>query len=131
MQGAGSASSTAINKRVTSNLAKKLRGQAAAYSDADRPPGPSAGRKSASQRDTLAGRAEHSSSFNTSSHSSQDDSSINRLKNKLDYNALVANFESGDTLKKLQAELHKSKDSAQESIAFTRKAMMEANFQPR
>ena len=53
------------------------------------------------------------------------------LQNKLDYNALVANFESGDTLKKLQAELQKSKDSAQESIAFTRKAMMEANFQPR
>ena len=125
-------SSNAVNSRVTSNLAKKLRGQTAAYSDADRPAGPSAGKKSskvAVGRDTLAGRAEHSSSFSTSRTSQDDSGTGNGLKHKLDYAALVANFESGNTLKKLQEDLQRSQASAQESAAFTRKAMMEANFQ--
>ena len=136
-------SGNAVNKRVTSNLAKKLRGQAAAYSDADRPPGsggPSGrpagvgkGKANKASRDTLAGRAEHSSSFSTS-RTSQDDSGgvgSGGLKSKLDYAALVANFESGNTLKRLQEDLQRSQDSAQQSAAFTRKAMMEANFQQR
>jgi hypothetical protein len=49
-------------------------------------------------------------------------------KNALDMRALVTNFESGEGVAKLRAELERSQSSMKKSEAFARQAMGEANF---
>ena len=60
--------------------------------------------------------------------SASEDQVFGGSRQALDMKAMVANFTNGDTLRKLQQELQQSNQSMQQSLAFTRQAMDEANY---
>ena len=142
--GGGKLVDSAASKRVGSNLVKKIRMQAAAYGSSGQVAKGNdlLERRAMGSFDTSlgssgnhgyrVGSSEEPFIGNSSSGLSGADGLSSTVgtaaKNRVDYSALIANFETGDTLKQLREELARSQASQQRSTEFARHAMMSVNF---